>query len=65
VITKFVDGESGWDMLKEVFLAGISNGGSLRAFRNELYCQVIKQTTKNPSKCVAPSLAVSLEILSN
>lgn len=50
MITRFVDGEAHFDVLKEVFLAGISNGGSLRAFRNELYCQVIKQTMKNPSK---------------
>lgn len=49
-ITKFIDGEVEIESLKDVFTAGVSNGGSLRIFRNELYCQVIKQTMHNPSK---------------
>jgi len=45
-----VDGEGNSNSLNDVFLAGLSNGGHLRIFRNEIYCQTIKQASHNPSK---------------
>lgn len=46
-ITRFVDGEEGYAVIKDLFVAGIAHPSS---FRNEIYAQIMKQASFNPSK---------------
>jgi hypothetical protein len=48
-LTRFIDGEEGYPVLKDIFVAGIAHPA---AFRNEIYAQVMKQATFNSSKYV-------------
>lgn len=41
-LTRFIDGEESYPVLKDIFVAGIAHPA---AFRNEIYAQVMKQAT--------------------
>jgi hypothetical protein len=41
-LTRFIDGEESYPVLKDIFVAGIARPA---AFRNEIYAQVMKQAT--------------------